>query len=160
MKDLLEFDLGKTPDRKISKYWKDGVYPWISISDMIDDSVITKTKEKITDIALQEKFNGNLVPKGTLIMSFKLTIGKMSILGVDAQHNEAIISIKFLLDHENIQRDYLMKTLPLFTSYANTTDAIKGETLNSKILSRLLIAVPPINEQKRINGKLNKIAGQ
>jgi type I restriction enzyme S subunit len=160
MKDLLEFDLGKTPDRKINKYWKDGVYSWISISDMIDGSVITKTKEKITDVALQEKFNGKLVPKGTLIMSFKLTIGKMSILGIDAQHNEAIISIKFPLDHENIQRDYLMKTLPLFTSYANTTDAIKGETLNSKILSRLLIAVPPINEQKRINGKLNKIAGQ
>ena len=43
--------------------------------------------------AISESFSGKISPVGTMIMSFKLTIGKMSILGIDAVHNEAIISI-------------------------------------------------------------------
>jgi type I restriction enzyme S subunit len=124
---------------------------------MSDGETIFDTKDKITDTALIEKFSDYLVPSGTLLMSFKLTIGKTSILGVDAQHNEAIISIKPLLDNENVQRDFLMNTLPLFTSYANTTDAIKGKTLNSKILTNMMIAVPPIDEQKRLLAKINEL---
>ena len=54
---------------------------------------VSSSKEKISEIALNEKFAGKLIPRGTLLMSFKLTVGKTSILDVDAVHNEAIISI-------------------------------------------------------------------
>ena len=155
--NLVFFSLGKTPDRKTSKYWKDGIYPWVSISDMVDQGIVIATKDKITETALVDKFNCRLVPKGTLLMSFKLTIGKMSILGVDAQHNEAIISIVPVSDIDDIQKTYLFNTLPLFTSFAETTDAIKGATLNSGKLAKMLVALPPLAEQKRIIERVNEL---
>jgi type I restriction enzyme S subunit len=154
---FVTFNLGKTPERKESKFWKDGSFSWVSISDMIDHGIITKTKEKITNKALKEKFSGKLVPKGTLLMSFKLTIGKISLLGIDAQHNEAIISIFTYCDSKNIIRNYLFQVLASFTSFMNTTEAIKGATLNSTKLNQILIAVPPINEQLRIVNKIKEI---
>lgn len=88
--DIVSFNIGKTPNRKNSAYWENGIYPWVSISDMEHGKVIFNTKQKVSQIGVDECFKGMLSPKGTLLMSFKLTIGKMSILGMDALHNEAI----------------------------------------------------------------------
>ena len=103
------------------------------------------------------KFNGTLSPVGTLIMSFKLTIGKVSILGIEATHNEAIISIFPYVNTDNIMRDYLFNILALTTSYTASTDAIKGSTLNSKKIADMLIPLPPLYEQKRIILALDKV---
>ncbi|WP_429997485.1 hypothetical protein, partial [Mycoplasmopsis bovis] len=73
-------------------FWN-GKIPWVSISDMIKNSKIKSTKKFISKKALSSYFINNLVKKETLIMSFKLTVGKTSILGIDAVHNEGIISI-------------------------------------------------------------------
>ena len=90
-------------------------------------------------------------------MSFKLTVGKVSILGIDAYHNEGIISIYPLINDNNIMRDYLFFILPLISQYGNTKSAIKGNTLNSVSLDLLYIPIPPIEEQKRIVEKLDKL---
>ncbi|MBQ3235131.1 MAG: restriction endonuclease subunit S [Clostridia bacterium] len=147
---LVYFELGKTPDRQTDKFWNKGIYPWFSIADMQDKKTITETKDKISEIALQEKFNGSLSPKGTLLMSFKLTVGRTSILGVDAVHSEAIISIFPYVYDSNIIRNYLMNTLGLLVNYVEQTDAIKGATLNSSKLKSMFIPVPPLVEQERI----------
>lgn len=89
----MSFDLGKTPDRHNKRYWNNGKYPWFTIADLQEMGAVSSSKEKISEIALNEKFAGKLIPRGTLLMSFKLTVGKTSILDVDAVHNEAIISI-------------------------------------------------------------------
>lgn len=88
-------------------------------------------------------------------MSFKLTIGKVSILDIDAVHNEAIVSIFPFIDHENILRNYLFKTLPLLVDYANTKGAIKGKTLNSTSLNNLMIPLPSLEEQKMIVNEIS-----
>lgn len=154
---LVNFSLGKTPKRKNSNYWSNGVVPWVSISDMVDGETIFNTKEKISDNAFKEIFNEKITPKGTLLMSFKLTIGKVSILGMDAVHNEAIISILPYIDESNIFRNYLYYILPLISKKGDSKSAIKGKTLNSKSLNKLLIPIPPIKEQKRIVEKLNEL---
>lgn len=153
---IANFTLGKTPDRHTDKYWNNGVYPWFSIADMQDKKVITTSKEKISEIAFKEKFNSSLSPKGTLLMSFKLTVGRTSILGVDAVHNEAIISIFPYVDREYITRNYLMNILGLLVDYVDQTDAIKGSTLNSHKLQHMFVPLPPLEEQKRIVAEIEK----
>ena len=154
---IANFTLGKTPERANKAFWNPEKYPWVSIADMEDKSVLTKTKEQISEKALVEKFNGTLSPVGTLIMSFKLTIGKVSILGIEATHNEAIISIFPYVNTDNIMRDYFFNILALTTSYTASTDAIKGATLNSKKIADMLIPLPPLYEQKRIILALDKV---
>lgn len=149
---LVNFKIGKTPPRANYEYWGND-YPWVSISDMYGKSSIRETNEYISKLAFEKYFNNKLVPKGTLIMSFKLTIGRVSILDIDAVHNEAIISI-FPKKYEEIQKKYLYYVLPHIANMGDTKDAIKGRTLNSKSLSNLLIPVPPIEEQERIIKKL------
>ncbi len=154
---LVNFEMGATPERRNDDYWVSGNHPWISISDMKDLQTIDNSKERITDAALQKYFGNRCSPKGTLIMSFKLTIGRVSILGMDATHNEAIISIYPYVDKDNSLRDYLLHFLRLLTSYIQTTNAIKGSTLNSSKMSQMLIPLPPLSEQRRIVTKLEEI---
>lgn len=155
--DIVNFKLGKTPERAIKEFWNSNDIPWVSISDMTEQNFIRTTKEKISNIAFINKFNKILSPKGTLLMSFKLTVGKTSILSIDAVHNEAIISIFPYFDKDNYFRNYLYIFLPNFSRFGDKKEAIKGVTLNSKSLTNILIPLPPLEEQKRITKKIKKV---
>ena len=121
---------------------------------MIDGNRVKTTKEMVSQKAYTEIFNKDILPKGTLLMSFKLTIGKVSILDIDSFHNEAIISIFPYFDEKNIIRDYLFKVLPLISNFGNTKNAIKGKTLNSKSINKLLIPITNLKELKKIINKI------
>ena len=156
--NLVDYAMGKTPPRKESIYWDHPKYPWVSIADMISDGKVTVTKEGISDYAAKNSFKGRISPAGTLLMSFKLTVGKVSILGIDAYHNEAIISIFPFIDDQRIMTAYLFKILPLISQTGDTKTAIKGNTLNSDSLDNLLVPLPSLAEQQRIVSKLDELA--
>ena len=156
--EIVNYKMGKTPPRAESEWWgnKEDT-PWISIADMVADGHINKTKEFMSWKAIKEVFNNTVSKAGTLIMSFKLTVGRVSILDIDATHNEAIISIYPYIDSDYCTRNYLFKVLPLLSQNSETKDAIKGRTLNSTSLSNMLIPLPPLNEQKRIVAAIEKM---
>ena len=153
--EIVHYRMGKTPSRHEEKFWGEDVQ-WVSISDMPENGIVNSTKEKISLNAFNEVFNSKSSPAGTLIMSFKLTVGRVSMLGIDAVHNEAIISIFPFLEKQ-ITKDYLFKVLPMVSQWGNTKDAIKGKTLNSTSISNLILPMPPISEQLRIVKKLDDI---
>ena len=156
-KDLVDYSMGKTPPRKETEYWSNGTLPWVSIADLVADGTVTGTKECVNSFAAENTFKGKISKAGTLLMSFKLTVGKVSILGIDAFHNEAIISIYPFVDPDKITTMFLFATLPLLSQSGDTKSAIKGNTLNSDSLDALLIPLPPIMEQKRIIDKLHEL---
>lgn len=155
--DLVEFRMGKTPKRAEQKYWLRGSVPWVSISDMAQGETITSTRESVSDEAISDAFGGVVSPAGTLIMSFKLTIGRCSFLGVDAVHNEAIISVFPIVDTWEILPSYLAYALPIFSSHGDVKAAMKGNTLNSTSLNLMMVSLPPLAEQERIVAKLDQI---
>ena len=153
---IVDFRMGKTPPRENSKWWiKD--LPWVSISDMPENGTILETKESVSSDSIKDIFNNFVSPKGTLLMSFKLTVGRVSILGIDATHNEAIISIFPFVNDNFITRNYLFYILPYISQYGETKSAIKGKTLNSKSIANLIVPLPPLEEQKRIVAKIEEI---
>ena len=155
--DVINFSLGKTPRRGNGLYWDQGTIPWVSISDIGSDKYLESTKEKITETALKDSFRNQVEPKGTLLMSFKLSIGKVAILGVPAVHNEAIISIYPIINRNNITRDYLYYLLPLISNSGYLTPAIKGKTLNKTLINQLKVPFPPLSEQSRIAAKIAQL---
>ena len=154
---VVNYSMGKTPQRKATEYWNNPTHSWVSIADMVADGHISKTKEGVNDYASDKIFKGKKSPAGTLLMSFKLTVGKVSLLDIDAFHNEAIISIYPFVDDDKTMTSYLFAVMPLLSKLGETKTAIKGNTLNSDSLDNLWIPLPPFNEQKRICAKLNDL---
>lgn len=153
--DVTCYKAGKTPSTKNSSYWtSDSKNKWMSISDLEHMSTIIHSDKYITDKAVEEVFKGEIVPENTLLMSFKLSIGKVSILKTSAFHNEAIISI---YPSEFIDQRYLMYLLPKFSNLGDFKNAIKGNTLNQDSIAQILVPLPLLEEQKRIVAKVDEL---
>ncbi|WP_445399428.1 restriction endonuclease subunit S [Zobellella sp. An-6] len=150
------YKVGKTPSTKNSVYWtesENGI-PWVSISDLNHFGAVEKTAKRVTPVAARDVFKSEPVAAGTILMSFKLTLGKISIINKDAYHNEAIISIH---PFSGISKQFIFKVLPQRALAGNSKQAIMGNTLNAESLNSLLIPVPPFSEQHRIVQKIDEL---
>lgn len=153
--NIVKISIGKTPLRKIKPYWDSAKITnnkWATISDL-RDTVITDTKEYVTNEAVK-KCNLRIIKKGTLLMSFKLTIGKMAWAGCDMYTNEAIASLIPL--SYDISSEYLFYIVPLMIDFADTGQAIKGKTLNQASMRTMRILCIEKNEQNKIVSVLKK----
>lgn len=154
--DVADYKAGRTPTRALREYWEDaddGV-PWVSISDMTEFGIVSRPKERITKLAFDQVFRGISVPAGTLLMSYKLTIGRIATLGIDACHNEAIIAI---FPCESIDQRYLGYFLAQVDYGALQDRQVKGNTLNREKINRINILIPPSQEQSAISEILDSV---
>jgi type I restriction enzyme S subunit len=148
--EICGIEIGGTPSRSEERYWwksdGDGIrLPWVSISDM-KEKVITETKESITEVgALQS--NCKHVAKGTLLMSFKLTIGRLAFAGRDLYTNEAITAIR---PNKDLCPEFLYYGLQHWNLTGDSDQAVKGVTLNKQKLQEIPCLIPPLPEQKKI----------
>lgn len=151
--EVCKIVMGKTPSRGNPRFWDlthMSGHNWVSIADIskAKDGVITETKEHLSDEG------SKLFPKvkkETLLLSFKLSIGKLAIAGSDLQTNEAIAALNELKD-EVVLRDYLYFYLYGFdwSKVIEGRFKVKGNTLNKKILESLPIKIPSLDEQRKI----------
>ena len=156
--DVASISIGRTPSTGEPAFWAGslGGVPWVSIADIQPASVLVATKKHVSQRAAREVFRVPPTPEGTLLMSFKLSIGKTCLLGVKAYHNEAIAS---LVPVHSITRDYLLRTLSVLVDRGKFANAIKGRTLNKASLSALPVPMPPLAEQGRIVEKVDELMG-
>src|SRR5690606_29160070 len=153
--DIVNFQIGKTPASKSLEYWSNGTIKWLNIRDMIDFGYITKTSKKITEKAVKDVFNTQkIVEPDTLLMSFKLTVGKVSINKIPLFHNEAIISI---FTFSEIEKMYLFNLLPIISELSASKKVLMGQTFNSTSLSKMLFPLAPFEEQKTIVEKVEAL---
>ena len=147
LSEIFDLQIGKTPSRHNSMYWNDGNREWISISDISDSKYISNTKEKITEKAIQDS-GIKKIPANTVIMSFKLSIGKVAITSKEMYSNEAIMAF---IDKKRV------KLLPEYVYYLlmgvkwdqNTNKAVMGKTLNKSTISQIIVDVDDYEIQKQ-----------
>jgi type I restriction enzyme S subunit len=129
--DVFDLQMGKTPSRDNPTYWGDDNM-WVSIADMNEQKYMSATKEGITDVAVQES-GIKPIPKGTVIMSFKLSIGKVSIATSKLYTNEAIMG--FIEKEEGtLVPEYLYYYLKGY-KWEGANKAAMGMTLNKKTIA-------------------------
>ncbi len=150
---ICDIAIGRTPSRNESKYWGEG-YSWLSIADMKDEKLLSETKEQITKDAITD-CKMKIVPKGTLLFSFKLSVGKIGIADKDLYTNEAIASLS-IIDETKIFQGFLFYALKSIDFNKSGDRAVKGITLNKAKLNNLSIPLPPLPEQKQIATILDK----
>lgn len=147
--EIFNLQMGKTPDRHSPKFWNEGTEPWISIADLTKCiKYIENTAEKITATAVDES-GIKIIPKNTVIMSFKLSIGKVAITPKEMYSNEAIMSFidKGVLKIEPVYLYYLLMHKDWDT---DTNKAVMGKTLNKATLSQMAVNIHGYSEQLEI----------
>lgn len=148
--ELAKLETGRTPSRANGAYWnlgKEAGIPWVTISDMSPHGLIRSTSEQVTKLALAEVFRERIVKRGTLLMSFKLTIGRTATLDVDACHNEAIVAIYPGPDVDQKYLEYYLSQV----NYRRYQDrAVKGNTLNLEKMARIEVILPPLEVQREM----------
>ena len=154
--ELYPIIMGKTPPRGIARFWdtkKETHNLWVSIADLSKNEgrEIKDTKEYISNEAI-----GNItkIAKGSLLVSFKLTLGKMAFAGDDLYTNEAIMSLGKRDDLSLKFLYYYFSSLD-WGKIAGGSEKVKGKTLNKKSLSEIPIAYIPLSEQQRIVSRLD-----
>lgn len=150
--ELCDVRIGRTPRRDRTAYWG-GDAIWVTIREL-NGSEIRDSKEKISDIAVQECMTA-IVPSGTLLFSFKLSIGKIAVAGVPLYTNEAIAAL-IIRDSKLLSRDFLKYALMSQLHDTGANDAVLGKVLNKEMVCQIPIPVPPLSEQERIVRKLGE----
>ncbi len=155
LEELFDLQMGKTPSRNKPEFWDSRDNKWISISDLSKcGKYINETKEYISNKAVSES-GISQIPENTVIMSFKLSIGKVAITSEPLYSNEAIMSFKdkHVVD---IIPEYLYYLL-LSKDWSNGTNkAVMGATLNKATLSKIKINVHEVAKQREIVKVLDK----
>ena len=144
---VCDIRLGATPARKKESYWRNGTLPWATITDITNCATryLRCTAEAITPLAARET-SVKLLPAGTVLLSFKLSIGKTAITEIDLYTNEAIVG---LVPKDNrVLPEYLYFLLPFLDIAEYSQPATKGDTLNKSILQEIPIPVPALGQQR------------
>ena len=136
LKDIFDLQMGKTPSRNNSEYWNSEDYKWISIADLSKSGkYISDTKEYLSERAVEES-GIKVIPANTVVMSFKLSIGKTAITAEDMYSNEAIMAF-----HDKHVVEILPEYIFYMFKYKNwdegSNKAVMGKTLNKATLSEV-----------------------
>ncbi len=157
LEELFDLQMGKTPARNELSYWDSDDYRWISIGDLSRcGKYITETKEFITEKAVRDS-GISLIPANTVIMSFKLSIGKTAITGEPMYSNEAIMSFR---DRHitDLLPDYIYYLLSGRDWDEGTNKAVMGKTLNKATLSKFKVKIHDVEHQRKIVSVLDKVS--
>lgn len=145
--DVSTLQIGRTPPRSEAKYWStDLERPFCTIADM-NGRHCRPVREGVTELAEQEG-KAKRMPAGTLLMSFKLTIGRVAFADCDLFPNEAIVSIS--PDRRAVTADFLYYFLGSQDLTRESGQAVKGKTLNGASLRSIEVLLPSLEEQQEI----------
>lgn len=144
---------GGTPSRKRLEYYG-GDIPWIKTGEL-NDGIITGSEETITEEGLQ-KSSAKIFPKGSIVIAmYGATIGRLGILGIDAATNQACAVGQ---PYEFLDSKYMF-----YYFFARRSDLValgKGgaqPNISQTIIKDFPFALPPLNEQKRIADKIERL---
>jgi type I restriction enzyme, S subunit len=143
---------GGTPESGNPDYWaddeSDNSIPWVAIGDMSSASVVYSTAKSLTQAGITEK-NLEIFPAGSLLYSIYASLGKVSILGVDAAFNQAILAI--VSNSDLVSQSFLkywLENIEKHLSYYSNSNT--QANLNAAKVLAYPVAVPHPDEQARI----------
>lgn len=156
VKHLYEMQTGFTPNTKVPEYYTDEKSNvWVNIAD-IKGRTISDSASHISDLYIKQ-FKPNIVPKGSLLYSFKLSVGEVAIAEKDLYTNEAIASF---LPNDKVDLNFLYYSAPVYI-VKNANENIYGaKILNQNLIKNALIVFPPLPEQRAIVSYLDRVTAQ
>ncbi|MDU0635158.1 restriction endonuclease subunit S [Staphylococcus aureus] len=151
IEDISKVNKGFTPNTKNDEYWDKLNENWLSIAGMTQ-KYLYKGNKGITEKGASKHVK---VDKDTLIMSFKLTLGKLAIVKEPIYTNEAICH--FVWKESNVNTEYMYYYLNSINISTFGAQAVKGVTLNNDSINSIIVKLPVIQEQNKIAYFFNEL---
>ncbi len=143
LKTVVDIGIGRTPPRKESQWFStnDQDVKWISIKDLgSEGAFIFNTSEYLTNEAVV-KFNIPIIPKDTVLLSFKMTVGRVAITTEEMLSNEAIAHFKFN-DKTPFTKEYLYLFLKYYKYETLGSTSSIVTSINSAMIKDMEITIP------------------
>ncbi len=141
--DVAKIGIGRTPPRKETKWFSTSSIDvkWISIKDMGETGVyIFNTAEYLTREAV-DCFKIPIIPNNTVVLSFKMTVGRIGITSEAMLSNEAIAH--FILDDNSpVSKEYLYIFLKLFKFETLGSTSSIVTSINSAMIKEMELIIP------------------
>ncbi|MBB3269699.1 type I restriction enzyme S subunit [Pseudomonas sp. OG7] len=140
---ISDVGIGKTPPRKEPQWFSESSndVQWVSIRDMgASGTFLTDTSEYLTVDAVS-RFNVRMVPDNTVLLSFKMTIGRVAITYGEMTTNEAIAHCK-ITEQSPLSSEYIYLYLRQFDYSALSSTSSIADAVNSKAVKAIPIIVP------------------
>ncbi|END9512091.1 restriction endonuclease subunit S [Escherichia coli] len=141
--EIATISIGKTPPRTQKECFcdkKDSNYAWVSIKDLGNCSVFIKDSSEYLTSDAVNSYNVKIVPKDAVLLSFKLTIGRIAIAEDILTTNEAIAHF-YNMKH-GINKEYLYSYLKIFDYNSLGSTSSIATAINSKIIRKIPVLVP------------------
>jgi len=145
---IFKINTGFTPSTSNNEFYENGVHDWITIRDL-DGKYVSESKTKLTDIAVQGK---TIIPKGSLLYSFKLSVGQMAFTTKDIYTNEAIFSV---FPSEKLNLNYYYYLLDRILIHNSNENIYGAKILNQELIKASKLLVPSEEEQTTIANYLD-----
>lgn len=149
---FFEITIGKTPPRTEKRCFTTGEngISWVSIADMGNSGMfVLNTAENLTEDAIKQ-YNVKVIPKNTVLLSFKLTVGRVAIAPTDICTNEAIAHFK---GRRECEREYTYCYLKNFHYDELGSTSSISKAVNSKIIKAMPFIMPSEKLLKEYSSK-------
>lgn len=143
LKTVVDIAIGRTPPRKESQWFSTNNQDvkWISIKDLgSEGAFIFNTSEYLTNEAVV-KFNIPIIPKDTVLLSFKMTVGRVAITTEEMLSNEAIAHFRFN-DKTPFTKEYLYLFLKNYKYETLGSTSSIVTSINSAMIKDMEITIP------------------
>lgn len=149
--EYFDISIGKTPPRKEPQWFSENPTDcvWVSISDMGSCGLFIANSSEYLTYEAVEKFNVKVVPDNTVLLSFKLTVGRIAITDGEMTTNEAIAHFKTNKPKIN---EYLFCYLKDFNYQTMGSTSSIATAVNSKIIKGMPFVVPTDSELEAFHG--------
>ena len=151
LKSLYTLTTGFTPNSKDDSLYDENGETWVTIGDLKGD-IIYNSKQKISK-KVADMHRAEMTKQGSLMYSFKLSVGAVAVAGKDLFTNEAIASFLPKNRHGNLH--YLKYASSLIIGNANTN--IYGAfIMNQQLILNAPLPLPSPDEQQAIADYLDE----
>ena len=143
--EIFEITIGRTPPRAEEKWFVNGTnknesLPWVSIADMNNGMFATSTRERLTKESV-ERFKIPVVPANAVLLSFKMTVGRVTITTEETVTNEAIAH--FVCQDKPYMLEFLYLFLKNIDFKAQGSTSSITEAINTNVIKQMEIVLPP-----------------
>lgn len=149
---VVDFNGGGTPSKSISSYWN-GDIPWASVKD-VKGRYLETTQDFITDEGLKNS-SANIADINELLLITRMSPGKSVISKVKTAINQ---DLKIVRPKIKIMPFFLWMYFNVniaLIEHMSTGSTVKGIQITK--LNEMKFPLPPINEQKRIADKVERL---